>query len=590
MKHIIGPFNRNTSRFFFLLVFSVVNLLFMHFFIYFNHYIEDILLAYEFVYNILSVFFDVSLIFLFFLIFTWKHLKVTLLLTFVTTWLWSFTNIFYARFFSQYISLSVLSQIGNLSDQAVMNSMMAGFQYSDIFYPVILVLFIYVFRKVGILTIKRKVFNALLLVPLCTLMTTYLTYSTYHILKSDTRGNTNLYLRRINGILKCGARNSFPNKERFTSGSLRVVAWEIYDMFHVLELTQEQKNMITKEAADISQRISCHEKNSSIRNVVFIVLESFLSAPIDLLIDGKEITPFLNTLKKDSSVYYNGHVASNITMGESGDGQFILMTGLLPLRDKLTVGEAKTLELPSFPKLLKKKYGSCYTEIVMPSPPQVWEQTNMNKVYGIDHMYCNRDVLGEVVDYLNDEQVFTMAMKTQACQNQPFFSLVLSYSTHQPYRVPVDNSLKLCDSTLTNTYSNYLISCHYADIWIKKYIDYLKCNGVYDNTLIVITADHHAHMDALGMGNKVKKELPLFIINGNIDTVNAWKGEMNQLDIYTTLLDVLGIESAWHGLGHTILSPTYKNSLTEKAWTVSELIVKGRYFDTNETNSSVPEK
>ena len=70
------------------------------------------------------------------------------------------------------------------------------------------------------------------------------------------------------------------------------------------------------------------------------MLESFLSAPIGLTVDGKEITPFLNSLKEDSTVYYNAHVTPNITMGESGDGQFIFMTGLLPLRDKLTVGEA----------------------------------------------------------------------------------------------------------------------------------------------------------------------------------------------------------------------------------------------------------
>lgn len=573
---------KETGAVLLLLSFSMLNLLFMHYYIYFHHYIEDVVLAYLKGFNFFSVIFDATVLLLLFLLITWKRLKLSLLLTFVITLLWSFVNVFYVRFFDQYLSLSAMSQTGNLTDQAVMNSMLAGFQWTDLFYPLMITTFVLTYRKVGKLELKKKMLRTLLITPLCSLFLIFLTYSLYHVVKSDTRGNSKLYIQRIRGIIKNEARNSFPNMERFGAGSLRIIMWEVYDMFHTIELTPEQREMIATEAADISQRVTTHEHNDSISNAVFIVLESFLSAPIGLTVDGKEITPFLNSLKEDSTVYYNAHVTPNITMGESGDGQFIFMTGLLPLRDKLTVGEAKSLTLPAFPKLLAKQYGTQYTEIVMPSPPQIWEQPHMNKVYGIDQMYCNRDVLGEVVDYLNDEQIFTLAMSTPAPQRQPFFSMVLSYSTHQPYRTPVDNSLTLSDPTLTNAYKNYLIACHYADVWIQKYLKYLKQKDAFDNSLIVITADHHAHMDALNMGDKVKKELPLFIINGNIDNATAWTGEMNQLDVFTTLLDILGIESDWHGLGHSVLSSDYQNSLTEKAWELSELIIKGRYFGSNE--------
>ena len=567
----------------FLLLLSVVNLLFMHYYVYLHHYVEDVVLAYLFGFNLFSVLFDVSVLVLLFLLLTWKRLKISLLLTFAVTLVWSFVNTFYARFFEQYLSLSAMSQTGNLTDQAVVNSMMAGFQWTDLFYPLMMAVFVLAYCKAGKLVYGKAILKTLLLMPLCSLGMIFMTYTAYHIMKSDTRGNTQLYVKRIRGIVESGARNSFPNMERFSAGSLRIVAWEVYDMFHTIELTSEQRGMVADEASDLSQRVTSHERNDSIQNVSFIVLESFLSAPIGLTVDGQEITPFLNSLKSDSTVFYNGHVTPNITIGESGDGQFIFMTGLLPLRDKLTVGEAKNQTLPAFPKLLAAQYGTEYTEIVTPSPPQVWEQPHMNKVYGIDRMFCNRDVLGEVVDYLNDEQVFSLAMRTPAPQHQPFFSMVLSYSTHQPYRTPVDSTLTLSDASLTNSYKNYLIACHYADLWIRNYIDYLKRENVYDNTLIVITADHHAHMDALGMGDRVKKELPLFIVNGNIDNETAWKGTMNQIDIFTTLLDVLGIESNWHGLGHTVLSPDYQNSLTDRAWELSELIIKGTYFSRTDT-------
>lgn len=313
---------------------------------------------------------------------------------------------------------------------------------------------------------------------------------------------------------------------------------------------------------------------------MFVVLESFLSSSIDLKVDGKEITPYLNSLKLGKDTYYNGHVVSNIKGGESSDGQLILMTGLLPLRSKLTIGEVVNHSIPAIPKLFARQYDKdLYSEIIIPSPPNLWLQDKLNQTYGIENMYCNKDIYGNSYEYFNDEQVFTLAMNSYSYQHQPFFSLVLSYSTHHPYNKPVDNSFSLNVPTLPNGYMNYLIACHYTDAWLKKYFTSLKQKGVYDNSLIVITADHHAHLDALGMEDRLEKELPLFIINGNIDKGQVWTGKMNQLDIYTTLLDVLGIDGNWHGLGHTILSANYKNSVTEHAWELSDLIIRGHYFD-----------
>lgn len=187
--------------------------------------------------------------------------------------------------------------------------------------------------------------------------------------------------------------------------------------------------------------------------------------------------------------------------------------------------------------------------------------------------------MGKRYDDLNDEEIFTLAMSTPACKQKPFFSMVLSYSTHQPYRTPVDDSFTLEAPKYSVPLKNYLIACHYTDMWLKKYVDYLKSEGVYNRSLIIVTADHHAHLDALGIKDEGMKELPLFIIHGDINNHTAWHGKMNQLDIFTTVMDLLCIENNWHGLGHTILNPNYKNSLTEHAWVISEQIIKGRFFE-----------
>lgn len=558
---------------------SVVNMLFMHYYIFFNHYMEDVLLAYEFCNNLMMTIFDVIVILLLSLSLMIGRIKQSLLLTYIITVIWSFLNVFYVRFFNQYIPVSIMSQAANLTDQAVLQSMLYGFQWVDLYFLLSIVLFASVYRKLKVRRVSRFFLFHLSLLLVSTFFSTFIIYSSYHFLKSDIRRNMLLYGSQMRGLLFSGSRNAFPNKTRFVIGCSRVICGELYDMFDSVELTEQQIKNIENEYKNLSQRVTTHEVNPNIKNVVFIVLESFLSSSVGLKVDGKEITPFMNSLKCLKDVYYNGHVVSNITMGESGDGQFIYMTGILPLRDKLTVGEAKSACFPTLPRLIAKKYGTLYTEIVIPSPPRVWEQEQMNKVYGINKMYCNSDVLGDVVDYLNDEQLFTLAMKSSMYLHQPFFSMVLNYSTHQPYRTPVDNSFVLQNNSLPHTYKNYLIACHYADSWLNKYLDYLIKMGVYDNSLIVITADHHAHLDALGMKNKLSKDLPLFIIHGNIDKDQAWQGPMNQLDVFTTLLDILGINSEWRGLGHTILQSNYINSVTDSSWFFSEQIIKGRFFD-----------
>ena len=116
---------------------------------------------------------------------------------------------------------------------------------------------------------------------------------------------------------------------------------------------------------------------------------------------------------------------------------------------------------------------------------------------------------------------------------------------------------------------------------IGNYIQSLKDKGLYDNSLIVIVSDHDAHPRYLGMEGSVSPEIPIYIINGGFDKSKAWGGECNQLDVYTTILDIMGVETEWRGLGHTLLTKDYQNSATQKIQDISDMIILGNYFKKN---------
>lgn len=180
---------------------------------------------------------------------------------------------------------------------------------------------------------------------------------------------------------------------------------------------------------------------------------------------------------------------------------------------------------------------------------------------------------------MNDEQVFELAVREQAKASRPFFSLVVTMSMHNPYNKCVEHGFAISDNRYTTEYLNYLVDCHYTDQQIEKYINELKRQGLYDNSVIVITADHQAHAVHLGVDEGcVSEELPLYIINGGVDNHHAWTGPCNQLDVYTTLLDMYGVRSDWRGLGHTLLNGNYKDYPLDRLYMLSDWMIRSNYF------------
>lgn len=574
IKLFYACFDRNTA---FLLVLCMTNLFFLHYYIYKAGYLEWTFL-YSIPANICSIFFDINVLLFFFLFLSGKRLKPALALTYGLTLMWSIVNVFYARFFYTYMPLTAIGQAGGLQDGNVMDTIIAGFQWSDLFYIISLTLFVIIYRHTQKKQLSAKSVLNLLIVPILSLFITILVYSAYHFAQSRYRNNWELYGFRIQELLFDVNRAGTPHLSRFQAGCVRVALFELYDMFDVFELTPEQRQEISAYYFDRSERMTSQEINQSNRNVIFILLESFLSAPIGLKVDGKEITPFLNRLVQDSTVYYNGQMKANITCGESGDGQFIYLNGILPLRNKMTVGVVKDNTLPSLPRLLAEKYGVSHSEIIIPTQPNMWQQADVNVAYGISSMFSQNDIPGKDPSQLNDEEIFSFAAKSLDTSKVPFFELILSVSTHSPYNDYMGaNYLAGCTS-LPEEYRNYLNTCHYTDEQLRKYFDTLKEKDLYDNTLIVIASDHHAHLERLHMDGRITSHIPLIIVNGKKDKGSMWQGEFNQLDVYTTILDILGIENEWLGLGHTLLNPHYHSSISENAYRISELIIEGDYF------------
>lgn len=569
------PHNKNTLSYISLALLSVINMIVMHYSIY--KYAEVPFDFTSYVDNITGVIFDLLVIIVCFLIIFKGKINKCLISCYFTSLLWAFSNILYSRFFFQYISSSAIGQTGNLFNSFMLKCIIEGLQSTDLLFLISISTAIWFYRRSKTEKKRVKTYVKYFFFTLCLICCLCIMATLAHSISSPrTRSfgyiKHHLYTHHIDLY-----RNSAnPNWTYFQRGSIRTIFQPmIHEIIFSHEITTKQLALIKKEILDQKNRVTPLDR-VCVENVIFIIVESYLSVTSDLFINGKEITPNLNRLKHSDNVYYNGSVKSNITIGESGDGQFICMTGLLPLRSEITVGRAKKGTLPGLPKILAQ-HMHLDTRMLIPTTPSMWEQESMCNQYGISKLYSSNNFNKGKGD-LNDEQIFQHLQELDMQSHRPFFSVVLTMSMHQPYSNLTDSAFILTDSKLPNEYINYLNACHYTDRHLGNYLLFLKESGIYDKSLIIITADHNPNPNSLGT-EKISKDIPLYILNANINN-QTYSGPCQQIDIYTTILDLLIKDDLpWRGLGNTLLSKTFNNSIPNTKWDISEWILLGNYFE-----------
>ena len=567
--------NNFNGKFLFLLCIIIVTMMAMHYYMAFTVDFESRPGLCNAVSNLLSCVIDVTVIYLLAYAVTWGRVKTALIISYWVTAILAFCNIVYARFFGLYLPKKVLAQVTNLNDQDVALSILSGLSRMDLVYFAVILVVGCLFLRWSNECLKRKSFPTLGAVFSVALAGHF---AAMFLLLASGREHT---WKKAREIMVATREQSIwePNTYLFRNGFTRRFLYCFDDYrSHSFQLEPDQVAAIDTLRADQTLRRTDGPALTG-KNLVFILVESYLAASSDLVVDGQEVTPFLNRLKREGDCYYNGHLQPDITCGESSDGQLIYMTGVLPLQADITVSIAKDLDLQGLPEILHRDGWVADSHVIVPTSATFWSQDRMSDVYGFRTLYAKSDIKGKTSgENLTDEEIFSFAASVDTVVARPFFSLILTMSMHEPYNHAMQHGFALTDGSLPENYRNYLIDCHYFDAQLERYIQSLKDAGIYDDSILIIVSDHDAHPAMLDMENRISTDLPLYIINGDIDPSSAWTGSCHQLDVYTTILDLIGAGPDWLGLGHTLLTDDYTDSVTEEARTASEWIIRGNYF------------
>jgi len=511
------------------------------------------------------------------------HRKPAYCIAFALTLLWSMTNVIYSRFFGCYFNYHAITCANNLTDASVLGCIGAAFKFTDLLWVLTTACFVFLMVRYDKPSGDHKLKYCLpgLLIPVC--------LAAYDEASTELRHReyvfTELEKYRVEQIsYQADIRDRYCLVYGVFYGQLLT---DYFTRTRHEDLTAEERDQIDTYACLLREKNAIDTSCADGKNLIFILVESWLSYTSDLSVDGWEVTPNLNSLRHAEGTYYNGQVRSLAAAGESFDGQFVYMTGLLPYKTTITTPDVLLMgKIPAaLPALLSS--GPLDTSgITIPTRADIWNQDKLVESYGFGEFSFFDGISMGVV---TDKELFEKAISTdrKLAEEGTYMHLVLTMSMHSPYDknsfaegLREEYGLSKADEYPTE-FLNYLALCHYTDGCIGEYVKSLRESGLYDKSIILIAADHQAHdyllnSDKSRIGNDM---LPLIIVNAPFDLSRSHYGPMNQADVFTTLLDIYGIDSPWQGFGCSILDAGgYEDRITDEAYRLSGLMISKNWF------------
>lgn len=305
------------------------------------------------------------------------------------------------------------------------------------------------------------------------------------------------------------------------------------------------------------------------KNVILLQLESMQNFVVGKSINGKEITPNINKFLSENIKIDNMIIQSYST---TADSEHSAMTSLYPLENGMAFAQYSGNKYNDIFEIYKKK--DYHTVYMHGNEGTFWNRQNVYNVLQVDDLdfIDSFEPDSELINnWISDESLYRQAVEKLKSVDGPFFSSIVASSSHTGFDLPglekKYDKVSIDVGEYKDTYfGNYLEAVNYADYAFGKFIERLKQENLYDDTVIFIFGDHYGmqmhNEEMLKFIKDVDHELN--IPETEINYVNVVCGmripgvqsqEINKvvskLDIKPTLSYVSGIEDDF-SLGNNI--------------------------------------
>lgn len=333
-----------------------------------------------------------------------------------------------------------------------------------------------------------------------------------------------------------------------------------------LHLTEEN---YARMAALIGEN---NQENAPDAHLLYILVESMEGWIMEATdTHGNPICPNILRWANSRPAIRSNNVISQKVYGESGDGQLICSTGLLPINEGLTCNLYGSNTYPNFAHF--------YPQSAIVSPT-----TYMYNRSVTTYSYGFRQIIEpqKETPWWDDHAVVDSTIAFLSRAKEPACVMALTVDSHMPF-TSHNAEVDLPDS-LPEMEAHYIRSFRHVDNELGRLLTWADTAACMQNATIVLTGDHYTWYE--GFSGRPRC-CPLVMTSPTI-TEHIWAENMYQMDIFTTLLDVLGQNGYyWQGLGASALrtdmslpqeeQPDRQHSWLESLY-ISNLLIRSNYF------------
>lgn len=222
-------------------------------------------------------------------------------------------------------------------------------------------------------------------------------------------------------------------------------------------------------------------------NIVIIILESWTADIIKALGGENNVTPYFDELQKKGILFTQMYSSGYRT----DQGLISILSGFpaQPYNSIITTPN-KTEKIPSINNTFSKQgYQSSFYyggESEFANMKSYLLNTHFQKI--IDKRNFKAKEFNSKWG-AHDEFVLQKQLKDLASEKQPFFSVLLTLSTHEPFEVPMKTPF---NGSLEE--DQFKKAAYYTDHCLATYFNEAKKQSWYANTLFILVADHGHHL------------------------------------------------------------------------------------------------
>ena len=343
----------------------------------------------------------------------------------------------------------------------------------------------------------------------------------------------------------------FENKSQETNGT----QYGTLPEDKVVEIIRSEMQISEKNFEERSIP-TLHTQNPSVKSQrpynLVIVLEESLGAEFVGSLGGKSLTPNLDQLTTQG-IWFD-HLYATGT--RSVRGIEAVLTGFPPSPASSVVKLNKTQRgFFTLAELLREQgyhtsfiYGG---ESHFDNMRRFFMNNGFEKVVD-ERDYRNPQFIGTWG--VSDEDLFNKAHEEFiASGDKPFFSLVFTSSNHTPFEFP-DGKIELADKEI-HTVNN---AVKYADYALGNFIEKARKSSYWENTLILIVADHNSRVYGPETVPVYRFHIPALILGAKVKPT-VFHPVASQIDLAPTLLSLMGIQTLNPLIGHDLTQARFQS-------------------------------